>query len=581
MTLYEFFLAPFNDYLFMRRALVACLSLSLSCGGLGIWLVLRRMSLMGDALSHAILPGAALGYLFAGLSLPAMGLGGMLSALLVALLAGLASRRTILYEEASMAGFYLLSMALGVILVSTRGGNVDLMHVLFGTLLGVTREGMALVSFISILSISILALIHRPLTIESFDPFFLRSLQGKGSLYHMIFVTLVVLNLVASFQVLGTLLSLGMMILPAVTARLWGRTFPHLFFITISIGVLSAYGGLLFSYHADLPSGPSLILFAGFFYCLSLLIKIFFQKKYSLKAISLLLASMSSLYAQPKPLQVVATFSILGDWAHQIGQDKVQVHVIVGPNGDAHVYEPTPADARLLVNADVIFLNGLDFEGWMERLIQASGTKALVVPLANTLPHIKTMPFKGQKKRDPHVWHNVKHAQHMVKKMGETLIMLRPAHASYFQEKSHQYLAQLQDLDQWIEKIFQKIPRSQRRVITLHDGFSYFGERYEIDFLAPMGVSTETAPSAQTVKNLIDQIKGGEIYGIFLENICHEHLLTEISKETGLPIGGTLYSDALSPLDEPASTYIELVRHNVKTLIQSLEKTKKASRTRD
>lgn len=267
---YDFFIAPFQDYLFLRRALIACFALSLGCGPVGVLLVLRRMSLMGDALAHAILPGAAVGFLIGGLSLPAMGAGGFVAGLLVATLGGAMSRMTILNEDASFAGFYLISLAIGVLIVSTQGSQVDLMHVLFGTILAVDMLSLLLVALIATVTLVALALIYRPLLLECFDPGFLRSVGGRGTVYHFAFLILVALNLVAAFQALGTLMALGMMMLPAVSARLWARHVWSLFVASSSFALVSGYFGLLLSYHVSWPSGPSIILIAGLIYVFSL-----------------------------------------------------------------------------------------------------------------------------------------------------------------------------------------------------------------------------------------------------------------------------------------------------------------------
>lgn len=266
MDLYSLLVDPFTSYGFMKRALVACLALSLSCGPIGIFLVLRRMSLMGDAMSHAILPGAAIGFLIAGYSLWTMSAGGLVVGLTVAILSGVISRATILREDASLAGFYLISLASGVLILSKKGSNVDLLHVLFGTILSVDGPSLILIAVISTVSLFALALIYRPLLVECFDPDFLRSVHGKGSLYHLIFLGLVVLNLVAGFQALGTLMAVGLMMLPAAAARLWSTEVWRLSLVASSIAFASAIVGLLLSYHLNLPSGPSIVLVAGIAY---------------------------------------------------------------------------------------------------------------------------------------------------------------------------------------------------------------------------------------------------------------------------------------------------------------------------
>jgi zinc/manganese transport system permease protein len=266
VTLYHLLLEPFVAYGFMRRALMACLALSLGCGPIGVLLVLRRMSLMGDAMSHAILPGAAIAFLIAGLSLPAMSLGGLIAGLCVALLAGAVSRATQLKEDASLAGFYLTSLSLGVLIVSARGSNVDLLHVLFGSILSVDTSALVLVAAISSVTLLTLAVIFRPLIVECFDPSYLRAVGGHGPLFHGLFLGLVVLNLVAGFQSLGSLMAVGLMMLPATAARLWARDIWGLFWVASLIAFLSGYIGLLASYHLSLASGPAIIFVAGLIY---------------------------------------------------------------------------------------------------------------------------------------------------------------------------------------------------------------------------------------------------------------------------------------------------------------------------
>lgn len=269
--MYEFFIEPFAEYLFLKRALVACLALSLACSPVGVLVVLRRMSLMGDALSHSILPGVAIGFLVSGLSLPAMSLGGFLSALVVALLAGVVSRTTLLREDASLVGFYLISLAFGSLIVSIKGSNVDLMHILFGTILAVDQPALLMIAMISTVTLLVGAFIYRPLIIECFDSQYMRSLGAWGGFYHGAFIVIIVLCMVAAFQALGALMALGLMMLPAISARFWARDIWRMFVVSFSIAIVSSYFGLLMSYHFKWPSGPSIVLLAGVIYICSLI----------------------------------------------------------------------------------------------------------------------------------------------------------------------------------------------------------------------------------------------------------------------------------------------------------------------
>lgn len=263
---------PFADYDFMRYALCSIVFLALGTAPVGVFLMMRRMSLVGDALGHAILPGAAAGYMLAGLSLPAMSLGGFIAGLLMALLAGLASRFANVREDASFAAFFLTCLALGVVLVSRGGNSVDLLNLLFGSILSVDKPALTLVAIVSSISMLVLAVIYRPLMLESIDPLFLRAVNGKGTLWHIIFLILVVMNLVAGFQALGTLMSVGLMMLPAISARLWQKSMGGILMIAAIIAVLCGYIGLLLSFYIDLPSGPAIILCCGLVYTLSLFV---------------------------------------------------------------------------------------------------------------------------------------------------------------------------------------------------------------------------------------------------------------------------------------------------------------------
>ena len=269
--LLSWLVGPFLEYEFMRRALVGAMALALAGAPLGVFLILRRMSLSGDAISHGILPGAAIGYLVGGLSLPAMTIGGLLAGFAVAVGSGIVARATALREDASLAAFYLLSLALGVVLISARGSNVDLMHVLFGSVLALDNAALILLATISSLTLIGLALIYRPMVMDTLDPGFLSLVSRAGAWTHAAFLGLIALNLVAGFQALGTLLAVGAMMLPAISARLWTQDITWMILLAVLFGAAGAYGGLLASFYWGLPSGPLIILACGALYLVSLI----------------------------------------------------------------------------------------------------------------------------------------------------------------------------------------------------------------------------------------------------------------------------------------------------------------------
>jgi zinc/manganese transport system permease protein len=269
--IYDSLIAPFTEFEFMRRALAGTLALALGAGPLGVFLMLRRMSLVGDAMAHAILPGAALGFLVSGLNLFAMTAGGLIAGCVVALLTGLVARMTELKEDAALATFYLLSLALGVTIVSLKGTNIDLLHVLFGSVLALDDQTLVLIAGNATLTLVVLALIYRPLVLECVDPGFMRSVSRAGAPAHLAFLGLVVTNLVSGFHALGTLLAVGIMMLPAAIGRFWARDITLMIVIAAASGAVSGYAGLLLSFHTGIPSGPAIILVAGALYVVSVL----------------------------------------------------------------------------------------------------------------------------------------------------------------------------------------------------------------------------------------------------------------------------------------------------------------------
>lgn len=283
---YNLLIGPFEVFGFMRTALVACLALALASGPVGTLLLLRRMSQDGDVLSHAVMPGAALGFLYAGYSVAALSVGGLITGALVASAAGLVARLRPSRKEASLAAFYLVSLALGVIVVSVRGSNADLMHVLFGTVLAVDMRTLTFIAAVSSATLLVVAAIYRPLAVDSFDPGFLEAVGGRGGVYRAIFVTLLVLNLVASFQAFGTLLAIGPMLLPAAAALCWTQRIWSAITLTVAFGFFADYVGLLVSYNANLPSGPAIVLFGGIIYGLSVIAaeQLSFAGKMSIKS---------------------------------------------------------------------------------------------------------------------------------------------------------------------------------------------------------------------------------------------------------------------------------------------------------
>ena len=270
--MFDSLIGPFIEYGFMRKALTGGLIVSISAVPVGIFMTLRRMSLTGDAMAHAILPGAAIAYLISGLSLFGLTVGGVLAGLIVVALAGWVARSSHLKEDTSLAAFYLISLALGVLVISIKKSNVDLFHVLFGNILALDGDALSLLASISSVSVIVMAIIYRPLIIECVDSSFLRRSSNASAVAHYGVLFLMVINLVAGFHALGTLMAIGLMVLPVTAARFWGQSIDSIVSIALFVAIFGCYFGLLLSFHFDLPSGPAIIITMGFFCVVSILI---------------------------------------------------------------------------------------------------------------------------------------------------------------------------------------------------------------------------------------------------------------------------------------------------------------------
>ena len=295
--------------------------------------------------------------------------------------------------------------------------------------------------------------------------------------------------------------------------------------------------------------------------------------------LALFIAGGGTATTAEKKVKVIASFSILGDLTKNVGGDRIEMATLVGPNGDVHVYEPTPADAKAIGGADLVVVNGLALEGWMDRLIKTSGYKGPVVVASQgvklrqmTAEELGQGAKHGPLMIDPHAWQDVGNGRLYVQNIAKGLETVDPASASVYRANAEAYVAKLSELDQWVRKELSGIPKEKRRMITTHDAFGYFGAAYGISILSPVGFSTESEASASDIANLIKQIRREKITAVFVENITDPRLMEQVVKESGVTLGGTLYSDALSKPDGPAPTYLEMFKNNVNLIAAAMRK---------
>lgn len=290
--------------------------------------------------------------------------------------------------------------------------------------------------------------------------------------------------------------------------------------------------------------------------------------------LSLLVFTLTSSAQAVNPkIKAVCTFTILEDMVKNIGQDHVETTSLVGPNSDPHVFTPSPQSAEVLAKADLVFINGHGFEGWMDRLIEASGYKGKIINATEGMLFILALfnEKKNEKKTDPHTWLTIEQALVYIKNIRDALSARQPERKHDFEKNYQSYKTKLEKLDQEIRSRLATVAQSKRKVITAHDAFNYFGDEYGIKFSSPQGITTESEASAQDVAKLIKEIKTQKIKAVFVENITNERLIRQIAHETGVEIKGTLYTDALSEKTGPASTYIDLMRHNLTILVSAMQ----------
>jgi zinc/manganese transport system substrate-binding protein len=291
----------------------------------------------------------------------------------------------------------------------------------------------------------------------------------------------------------------------------------------------------------------------------------------TIRAIIFIFLAVATIDAYGTPFKIVTTFSILNSIVEEIaGTEKATVTTIVGPDGDAHVYQPRPMDAKNLFEADLVVVNGLKLEGWLDRLIKASGYKGPKVIASKSIEPLLFME-NGLKIPDPHAWHSVPHIMTYVKNITIALKHFNSENADYYQKRSDEYLKKLGELDQWVRREIAKIPVKNRIIITAHDAFEYFAKEYNVKLFSPLGVSTDAEPSPKDLARIIMKIRQNDIKALFAETTTDKRIVEQIARETNIKVGGELYSDAISKKTGPAPTYIQMIRHNVGILVEALK----------
>ena len=582
MSAHALLVEPFESLAFMRAALVACLALALANGAVGTLLVLRRMSLDGNVLGHAVMPGAAVGFLYAGPSPGWLSLGGLASGLAVAALAGmLTGGRAV--RDAGLVAFYLVALSLGVILVAWRGSNVDVMRVLFGTVLAIDQRALVEIAAVSSAVVLAIAALYRPLAVGAFDPAFLRALGTRRAIHGDVpgaggagaggelpgVWHLVGGGTDAAAGGGGAVLAVGCCGVDGAGDRLR----------VCRIGRGTA--GLLSRQSAVRPSdrargGIAVWNFARGRRRVAAPGADGGEGSMMLRWVIALVATL--LVASPAGaadrIMVVATFSVIGDMLANVGGDRTDIKTIVGAGGDCELYQPTAADVATVASARAVFVNDLneEFEPWLEPLLKQAlfkGVKVVVTRNVRTLTAEEEHPVSGRQLPtaiDQHAWLDPGNGVIYVRNIVTALARLDPANAALYRERAAEYAKQIQAVDDWARQEIAGVPAAKRRALASHDSLQYIANAYGITLLSVNGWTNNSEPSAAELAKLARQIQADHVKALFLDSITDPRAMQRIAGETGAVIGGTLYGDSLSPAGGEADSYIAMLRHDVTTL---------------
>lgn len=546
---------PFLEFEFLRRALFEAVILSFSFSVVGLFLVTRRLSLIGDTLSHAMLPGVVLAFLIAGPGFFALFFGGWLTAFALVSLAAWMARRRAIEADAVLALFAVFSMAAGVLIASRTRTTTEILHLLFGNILAIDGALLAFSAVIGALTWAAFLGGYRWAFSALVDPTFFQSLRRLDGWKMPLLLALFAANLTIGFAGLGAMMTVGLLVIPSLAGRRMARSPLAIVVASSLFAAVVSVIGIILSYHLEVPSGPAIVAVA----CAGLLLV---HWRPSRRTATVALLALALWAPSARATEVVASFSILGDLVKRVAPSEWAVRTLAGPGEDAHVFEVKSSDLKALKAARVVVVNGLGFEPWMSKALKASRTNATVIDVSEGWTRT------GE---DPHLWQDPRQTEKMIERIRLGLRQIEPAQAARIDDRAAAFVKELKALHVEIEELFKSIPPDQRRAVTSHDAFGAFAKAYGLELSSPRGWSTEAEPSAKRVATLIRELRRRKARALFVENLSDPKLIEQISRETGVRVGGTLYSDSLTPPSGPAPDYLTMMRFNARQFAEALK----------
>ncbi|HEY7150231.1 MAG TPA: zinc ABC transporter substrate-binding protein [Solirubrobacterales bacterium] len=561
---------------FVQRGLVEILILSVPAGLLGTWIVLRDLAFFSHAVGTATFPGLVLAA-GVGFSAPLGAFGAAIAFTVLMLALG---RGRVVGEDATTALALVACLALGVILASDvfHSGS-DIETLLFGSLLLISRQDIVVAAIAAIAVVIAAGLVGRRWLAVGFDPDAAPSLGSPPLPLDAVLLGLIALSATAALSAVGAILVSALFVLPAATARLFTSRIVTLQVASISLAATEGVVGLWASVKTNAPPGATIAVIAGGLFAVAAIARISWPRRRLAAAASATLVVLlavtgcgGSTDGSSGAPGVVATTTQIADFVREVGGSAVDVDQIIQPNTDAHQYEPRPSDVQNAAGASIVFANGDNLDSWIGEVVDESGSGATVVDLGADVPVKLSGESSGPEasKYDPHWWHDPRNAEAAVRVIARQLSRLDPSHAATFHRNASRYLAELRGLDHQIAACMASVPARVRKLVTDHDAFNYFAQRYGIDVVGAVipSQTTEAQPSAQAVSNLVDLIRREHVKAVFPESSINPKLAQTIANETGASSDYTLYGDSLGPSGSPGSTYVGMERANAQAMVR-------------
>lgn len=583
--MFQNFIQGLSEYHFLKNALITSVAIGIVAGAIGCFIILRGMSLMGDAISHAVLPGVALSFIF-GIN---FFIGAILFGILASVLITYISNHSVVKSDTAIGITFSSFLALGVILIGVANSSTDLFHILFGNVLAVQDSDKWLTIGITVFVLGVIFLFFRPLLITSFDPMMAKAFGLKVQAYHYLLMLLLTLVSVTAMQSVGTVLVVAMLVTPAATAFLYTKRLSQMIFLSSFLGGLSSVIGLFIGYSFNIAAGSSIVLTAAFIFVLGFFFSPQQRQKHGKKnilkgllAIFLLVGgiyfyqSRQQLTLTNDQLKVVATNSIIADMAKEVGGDKIDLHSIVPVGKDPHDHEVLPEDIRQATNADLIFYNGLNLEtggsSWFLKLME-NAKKIENQDYFAVSQGVTPLYLEGSGKteeEDPHAWLDIENGMAYIENITHALSNKDPENQAFYEENAAAYLDKLAALHQRSLTLFSEIPVEKKRIVTSEGSFKYFSKAYDVPASYIWEINTEEEGTPEQMKQLVDQLKDSQVPVLFLESSVNAKPMESISKDTNLPIYSRVFTDSIAKPGEEGDSYYRMMEWNIEQIAQGL-----------